>query len=296
MNYQQLDGLLVLKTVAEKRNFTAAANDLGITASAVSQIVKQLESRIGVALLNRTTRSVSVTEAGERFLAQAGPAMDQLLAALSNVGEYAETPSGLLRINLPRALYESYISPRVVSFQKKYPQVSVELYFEDGTSDIVEQGFDAGIRLSDILQKDMVAVKLIGPVRFVTVAAPKYLNKYGRPKHPKDLLAHNCLMMRLSPDRIYDRWEFEHRGSEFQVQVKGSLMLNDTTFLRQACLEGRGMMYGALDSIEPYVRSGKLEIVLESYSAISTGFYLYYPRKSQVLPKLRAFIDHLKEV
>ena len=280
--------------VAEKRNFTAAAQELGITASAVSQIVKQLEARLGVALLNRTTRSTSLTEAGERFLNQAGPAMEQILTALANVGEFAGAPSGLLRINLPRAIYEYYMSPIVASFEKKYPDVSVELYFEDGTSDIVERGFDAGIRLSDILAKDMVAIKLIGPVKFVIAGSPKYFNKKGRPRHPKELLSHNCILTRFSPERVYDKWEFETRGAEFQVQVKGKLIVNDSTFAKLAAAEGRGVIYTAAQSIENHLQSGKLETVLDSYSTSSAGFFLYYPRRSQVLPKLRAFIDHIK--
>lgn len=294
MQNDQLDGLLALKLVAEKRNFTAAANELGISASAVSQAIKQLEGRLGVALLNRTTRSTSLTEAGERFLTQAGPALEQILLALTDVGTYAQKPSGLLRLNMPRLIYPTYLAPLIVSFRKKYPEVAVELFFEDATSDVVESGFDAGIRLSDVLAKDMVAMKLMGPVRWVTVASPKYLNKAGRPKHPKDLLGFDCIVSRIAVDRLYDRWEFEHKGSDFQVQVKGSLILNDSVMALKAAIDGLGIMYASEDAIKDKVESGKLEIILNQYAATSAGFYLYYPKRSQVLPKLRAFIDHLK--
>ncbi len=197
MYHDQLNGLLALKTVAETRNFTAAAKTLGISPSAVSQAIKQLEQRLGVALLSRTTRSTSLTEAGEGFLNHAGPALDQVLVALENVGSYAEKPSGLLRLNLPRQVYPLYAAPLVASFIRKHPDITVELFFEDEASDVVEKGFDAGIRLSDILAKDVVALKLFGPVRFVTAASPEYFDKMGRPKHPEDLLSHNCIRPRL---------------------------------------------------------------------------------------------------
>ena len=293
MYHEQLDGLLALKIVADTPNFTVAAKTLGVSPSAVSQTIKQLERRLGVALLSRTTRSTSLTEAGERFLSQAGPALDQILAALENVGTYAEKPSGLLRLNLPRQIYPFYVGPLVASFIKKYPEITVELFFEDQTSDVVEKGFDAGIRLSDILAKDVVAIKLFGPVRFVTAASPKYLDKMGRPKHPKDLLFHNCIRPRLGAG-LYERWEFEDKGKEFQVQVKGSLILNDSLLMLDAAVEGAGIAYSTEDAIRDEVRSGQLEIVLDQFACVSTGFYLYYPKRSQVLPKLRAFIEHIK--
>ena len=294
MNNGQLDGLIALKLVADKRNFAAAALILGISPSAISQVIKQLENRVGIALLTRTTRTTTLTEAGERFLSQAGPAIEQILAALEEVGTYAQKPSGLLRINMPRTVYPVYLAPLIASFTKKYPEVSVELFFEDGTSDVIESGFDAGIRLSDILAKDMVATKLYGPVRFITAGSPKYFNKAGRPKHPKDLLSHNCIRARFGPDKMYDRWEFEHKGAEFQVQVKGSLILNDSLLIQKAAIDGAGVIYTTEDSIKDLVASGKLEIVLNSFASSSTGFYLYYPKRSQVQPKLRAFIEHIK--
>ena len=212
----RLNGLLALKVVAEKRNFTAVAKTLGISPSAVSQAIKQIEQRLGVALLSRTTRSTSLTEAGERFLHQSGPALDQILGALEDVGTYTENPAGLLRLNLPRQIYPCYLAPLITSFIKKNPDVTVELFFEEQSSDIVEKGFDAGVRISDILAKDVVAIKLLGPVRFVTAGSPNYFDRMGRPKHPKDLLSHNCIRSRLGPV-VYDRWEYEHKGKELQV-------------------------------------------------------------------------------
>jgi len=293
MQNDQLDGLLALKLVAEKLNFSAAAKELNVSPSAISQAIKQLESRLGVALLSRTTRSTSMTEAGRRFLDQAGPAMEQILAAIKDVGTYAEKPSGLLRLNMARVIYPTYLAPYVSSFIKKYPDVTVEIFFEDGLSDVVREGFDAGIRLSDILAKDVVAMKLFGPVRFVTVGSPKYFAKHGRPKHPKDLLIHNCIRGRLG-STIYERWEYDHKGKELQVLVKGSLIFNDSLQMLKAASEGLGLIYTIEEAVRDKVESKKLEIVLDAFAPKSDGFYLYYPQRSQVLPKLRAFIDHIK--
>lgn len=293
MYQDQLNGLLALKRVADERNFTAAAKILGVSPSAVSQAIKQLEQRLGVALLSRTTRSTSLTEAGERFLSQAGPALDQVLMALESVGSYAEKPSGLLRLNLPKQVYSFFMAPLVASFVKKYPEITVELFFEDQQSDVVEKGFDAGIRLSDILAKDVVAIKLYGPVRFVTAASPRYLNQMGRPQHPKDLLLHNCIRPRLRSGP-YERWEFQQKDNVFQVQVKGSLILNDSLLMLDAAVNDGGVVYTTEDAIQDKVRVGELEVILDEFAWISTGFFLYYPKRSQVLPKLRAFIDHVK--
>jgi DNA-binding transcriptional LysR family regulator len=270
MQLDQLNGLLALKAVAETRNFTAAARLFGVSPSAVSQTIKQLEQRLGVALLSRTTRSTSLTEAGERFLSHAGPALDQIVAALQEAGSYAEKPTGLLRLNLPRQIYPFYIAPLIASFTQKHPEITVELFFEDQQSDVVAEGFDAGIRLSDILAKDVVALKLYGPLRFVTAASPKYFDKMGRPKHPEDLLAHNCIRPRLGAG-VYERWEFHHKGKEFQVQVKGSLVMNDALLMLDAAAGGAGIVYTTETAISDKVRSAKLEIVLNQYACSSAG-------------------------
>jgi DNA-binding transcriptional LysR family regulator len=293
MDKNQLDGLLALKLVAEKRNFTAAAEELGISSPAISKMIKQLEKRLGAALLTRTTRSTSLTAAGEKFLSQAGPALDQILSAVKGFGDYANKPSGLLRINLLVSSYP-YLAPIINSFIKKYPEITVELYFDDAASDVVAKGFDAGIRISDILMKDMVAIKLFGPIRYVVLGAPKYLNKIGRPKHPQDLLAHNCIRIRVGGDWIYDKWEFEQKGKAFEVQVKGTLVMNDSVQALNAAADGVGLAYIIEDTAQKKIDSGKLEVVLNQFAPTSDGYYLYFPKVSQVQPKLRAFIDHIK--
>lgn len=294
MNKDQFDGLIALKAVADKKNFTLGAEVLGISPSAISQTIRQLEKRLGVTLLSRTTRSTNLTEAGEKFLKEASPAIDQLLLAMNNVSSSADKPSGKLRINLPRVAYPNILEPLVTSFIKKYPEITVELYFEDELSDLVEGGFDAGVRLTELTAKDMVAIKLFGPIKHVVVASPKYLNKMGRPKHPKELLNHNCLNFRFGKGSIYDGWEFENRGKEFQVQVQGSMIANDSSTLLNAALNDLGVIYYIEEMIEDKIKSGKLEMILEQYACKGDGFYLYYPKTSQVLPKLRAFIEHFK--
>lgn len=291
MEKDQLDGLLAFKLVAEKRNFTSASNELSVTTSAISQMVTQLEKRLNVALFTRTTRTVTLTEAGEKFFETIIPALDQILVAQEQVKSFASKPSGLLRLNMPRILYPAYLAPIIQSFSDKYPDITIELHFEDQSSDIFENGFDAGIRLSDILAKDMVAIKLFGPIHFIIAASPKYLNNKGRPKHPKDLLNHNCLRTRLG-NYIYERWEFEEKGKEFQVQVKGSMIFNDSLLMTEAALDGSGLIYTTEEAVKKHIKTGKLEIVLEKYKTTSDGFYLYFPKRAQVLPKLRAFIDH----
>lgn len=290
----QLDGLIALRIVSAHKSFTVAAKELGITPSAVSQIIKNLEERIGVTLLSRTTRSISLTEAGEKFLNEAGPALEQILTAFDSIGDFATKATGTLRLNLPRAAYRSCMAPLIKSFMEKYPDVTVELFFEDAKSDVVGSGFDAGVRLSDILMKDMVAVKLFGPVNFITAGSPAYFEKFGRPQHPKDLLSHKCILTRLGSG-IYDRWEFEQKGKDIQVHVKGTLIMNESGFQIGAAIDGQGIIYTTEDSIRNEIKAGQLEIVLEKYKTSSTGYYLYYPKKSQVMPKLRAFIDHVQK-
>jgi DNA-binding transcriptional LysR family regulator len=259
-------------------------------------MIKQLETRLGLSLLTRTTRSTHLSEAGERFLNEAGPAVDQILAAIKGVDSYAQKPSGLLRINLPRSTFHPYIQPLLYNFTKKYPDITIELFFEDQTSDVNEGGFDAGIRHSDILAKDMIAIKIAGPIRFVVAGSKRYFEAAGRPKQPKDLLSHNCIRFRFGTSSIYDRWEFEHKGRDKQVHVKGSLILNDPELSSGAAARGVGLIYTIEDAIKSEVKSGKLEIVLEQFAPVSSGYYLYYPSRSQTQPKLRAFVDHIQSL
>jgi DNA-binding transcriptional LysR family regulator len=294
MDKNQMDGLLALKLVAERRNFTAAADELGISPPAISKLIKQLEGRLGVTLLTRTTRSTSLTEAGERFLSQAGPALEQIIEAIKDVGTLGEKPSGRLRLNVPTLIYPNYLKKLISSFMRKYPDVAVEIHFENAATDIFAKGFDAGIRVSDILAKDMIAIKLFGPLRFVVAGSPRYFARVSRPRQPKELLAHNCVRVGTG-NRIYDSWEFESKGKAFNVRVNGSLIMNDSILALDAAVDGSGLIYTSEDAITDKIEAGKLEIVLNQFAPTSTGYYLYYPQRSQVQPKLRAFIEHVKK-
>jgi DNA-binding transcriptional LysR family regulator len=293
MDKNQLDGLLAFVLVAEKRSFTAAAEALRISPSAVSKLIRQLETRLDVTLLIRTTRATSLTEAGDNFLGQARPALESILAAMKEAGSLAEKPAGRLRLNVPQLIYPNFLKGLIATFIKKYPEVRIEIFFENAATNIFERGFDAGIRVSDILAQDMVVLKLLGSIRWVVAGAPGYLKKAGRPKLPKDLHSHDCICVGAG-ERVYDRWEFEDKGKEFAVQVRGPLIMNDATFALDAALDGLGLIYSSENAIADKLAGGGLETVLSRYAATSAGVYLYFPRRSQVHPKLRAFIEHVK--
>jgi DNA-binding transcriptional LysR family regulator len=293
MKTDALQGLQTIKLVAEHGNFSAAAAALGVSPSAISQTVRQTEERLGVALFNRTTRSVSLTEAGSRLLEKIGPAIEEIVA-VDEAADSSGSPSGLLRVNLPKMIYRHSVKPLVEGFMARYPDVSVELFFENMPMDIVSGGFDAGVRASEILASDMIAVKLFGPVRYLVVGAPRYLDEHGRPSHPRELTAHNCLCGRIGRS-LYDHWEFESSEGGFQVRVKGSLILNDAELTLDAATEGAGLAYVTDEAVRERVRSGALEVVLEDFACSTEGFYLYYPARSNNQPKLRAFVEHILE-
>ncbi|MBC97566.1 MAG: LysR family transcriptional regulator [Halobacteriovoraceae bacterium] len=295
MKKDQFDGLMALKLVAENKSFKEAAELLGVSTPAISRMINQLENRMGVTLLTRTTRSVNLTEAGHSFLTRALPAMEEIIEAQASVRTLGNKPTGALRINAPVIFYQYYLKDDIYNFLKQYPEVQLEVFSDDQATNIFEQGFDAGIRVDDIIAKDLIALKLFGPIDFITVASPQYLNEAGRPKHPKDLLHHNCVRLRFgSAAGIYDKWEFEDNGKEFTVRVSGNLILNNSEHIRQAALGHQGIVYTERGCVEEDLKTGKLEIVLESYKTQSTGFYLYYPHKKHISPTLRAFIDFLK--
>ena len=292
MKPDALQGLFVIKRIADEGSFSAAAASLGVSPSAVSQTVKQAEDRLGVALFNRTTRSMSLTEAGARLVAGIGPAFEDIAAAVDDAENAAGTPSGLLRINLPQMIYRTSFKPLVTSFMERYPDIRIELFFENTPMDIVAGGFDAGVRASEILASDMIAVKLFGPVRYLVVGAPDYLERRGRPAHPRELISHNCLCGRIG-QALYDHWEFESQEGEFAVHVRGSLTLNDAELRIDAAVEGLGLAYVTDEAAKTRLEAGQLEVVLEGFACNTEGFYLYYPARSKDQPKLRAFVDHV---
>lgn len=292
---RDLDGIPAFLLVAERRSFRAAAAELGVSASALSQTIKTLEARLGIALFHRTTRSVGLTEAGERFLERAGPAMAGFREALDAARSLSERPSGLLRINASRGVIASLVGPVLPSFLAAYPDVEVEVYADDGFVDIVEQGFDAGFRLGESLQADMVALRVSPPFRFAIAGSPDYFRRRGRPCTPEDLKHHACIRFRQMRSNGIYRWELEKDGHGFEIAVRGPLIVNDTAVMIAATLDGIGLSYVAEPLVEEMARDGRVELVLREYLPETPGMFLYYPSRSQALPKLRAFVAHMRQ-
>jgi DNA-binding transcriptional LysR family regulator len=285
-----LDGLVMFLTVAELRGFRAAARRLGVTPSAVSQAIRSLEERVGAPLFSRTTRSVGLTEAGERLLAHARPAVEMLTAGLDAASGLGGKISGRLRINVPRPSLPLLVNRLLPDFLDLYPNVQLELVGEDRFVDIVKEGYDAGIRLAQFVQVDMVAVWLTPPERFVVVGAPVFFRRYGRPTEPHDLQRFSCILLRQS-ERMIDRWEFVVDGQRITVGVEGSLVLNDVETCIRSALKGAGLFCIPRSLVMYYLERGDLETVLDRNSVEVPGLSLYYPSRSQSLPKLRAFIE-----
>jgi DNA-binding transcriptional LysR family regulator len=295
MRLTQLNGLVAFMTVAEKRGFSAAARSLGVSPSALSQSIRSLEARVGVPLFVRTTRSVSLTEAGERLLARSGPSLREAMAAVEEASTASDAVTGRLRLTVPHIAVPLVIEPVLPLLRQRHPQLSLEIDVENRNVDIVAEGFDAGIRLSESVERDMVAVRVSPPFRFVVVGAPSYLKARGRPKAPKELLAHECIGYRFFSSGTLYQWEFERRGQELQVAVRGGLVCNDARLMTRAAAAGLGLAYVTEHSVATELQSGELEAVLEDYAPEVPGYFLYFPSRAQKLPKLRALIDALRQ-
>jgi DNA-binding transcriptional LysR family regulator len=293
MNRIQLSQLSVLATVAETCSFRKAAADLGIAPSAVSHAISALEDSLGVRLLARTTRSVAPTEEGRQLLATLAPALAEIDAALETLAESRSRPAGPLRITLPRLAAEHLIAPRLGAFTQQFPEIELDLIANDNFEDIVAQGFDAGLRLGENLEADMVAVKASGPWRGAVVATPDYFQRFPVPDHPADLMDHRCIRRRFASGRIY-RWEFEKDSKPLVVDVCGPLILPDDRAILAACLDGAGLAFAFENRIEQELANGRLIRVLEDWCPPFEGFYIYYPTRRQMRPALRAFVDFFR--
>ncbi|MDX8350996.1 LysR family transcriptional regulator [Cognatiyoonia sp. IB215182] len=295
MKRTDLDGVLPLLAVVEHCSFRAAASALGVTPSAVSQAVKQLEERIGVPLLTRTTRSVGLTQAGRVFVDRVRPAMAEVSDTLASIREFGERPSGLLRINAPRIAYPVIFEPILPAFLDAYPDVEVEVFLDDGLADIVRDGFDAGIRLGQMVAPDMIARALTPPSRMVICASPQYLATYGTPKTPDDLAQHRCINFRRPTQKTIYHWRFVERGEDRHVPVSGAVTVNDPNAKMHAALAGLGLAYEVGPIVQPHLDRGELVQVLEDHLPDIPGFHIYYPGRAQIMLKLRVFIDFVVE-
>ena len=283
-------------TVVEHGSFTRAASHLGLSASALSQIVKDLEERLNLRLLNRTTRSVSLTASGRKVYDQAEPAL-RVLGNIENVAAAADgRVSGHLRLNASRIAATVYLAPMLAGFLKRYPDVSVDIRVEDQLVDVVGDGFDAGIRLGEKLHQDMIAVPLSGDLQMKVVASPSYLARFGTPSHPDELTAHRCLCYRRPSDTSVYRWEFERGNDRREVLVNGPLLVDEPAMLPSIALAGGGIAYQFSHQVDPLIASGALVQLLADWTPPFPGFFIYYPSRHQMAPALRAFIDHVREV
>jgi DNA-binding transcriptional LysR family regulator len=295
MNTTLFPQLQAFLAVARSHSFTAAARDLGVSRSAVSQSVRQLEEELRVTLVTRTTRSVALTDAGRRLVESAGPAVAQVRAALTEVTAKPGEVVGRLRLTVPRPAFEFIIKPFLPRFRERHPRIELELVFEDRRVDIVREGFDAGIRLSEFVERDMVSLRLTGPLRFLVVGTPGYLNAHGTPERPEDLLNHECLTFRSETTGSLYAWEFERGRKTWRVPVHGSIVTNNGHLCLDWALQGLGLSYAFEPLAREHLRSGRLVGVLERYASTVAGFYLYYPGRSQRSPTLRLFIETIRE-
>jgi len=287
-----LDGVEVFLSVAQHRSFRKAAAELGVTPSAISQTVRVLETRIGAALFIRTTRSVGLTEAGERFLARAKPAFEELVAASEVARGLGQRPTGLLRLSVPRAVVPILLE-LVASFCRTYPEVEVELAASKEVTDLAAEGFDAAVRLGHLVAPDMVAMAMTPPFRLIVVGSPAYFAERSWPKHPNDLRQHACLRLRRSNGALA-LWSFNDSDQTIEIAVSGSLIASDFPTALGAAIEGLGLAQLPEPLATDGLRSGKLVHVLEAYAPVMPGVFLCYPGRRQIMPKLRAFIDHVK--
>lgn len=280
--------------VAEQGSFSKAAEQLGLSPSSLSQIIRNFEERLGVRLLHRTTRSVALTEAGEQLLLRVRPALAELDAALDDVGQLRARPAGVVRVRCLRAAFRTYVAPNLAAFREAYPDVTLDILVDDAVVDLVASGFDVGFTLGEVIEKDMVALRLGGDLRQIAVASPTYIARHGRPETPKDLLAHACIRWRWPGRTTSYKWEFFVDGAWLEVDVKGPLVLSEQSMTIDAAVDGIGIAFWMEHELRPLIAKGLLVPLLEEWAAPFPGFHLSYPQQRQMAPALRAFIDFIK--
>jgi DNA-binding transcriptional LysR family regulator len=281
--------------VAAHRSFRKAAVELGVSASALSHAVASLERRMGVRLFNRTTRSVTPSEAGVQFLSRVGPALSEISAAMTGVGEFRDTPVGTIRLNASEGAARMVLEPLVIEFLRRYPEMRVDLVTEGRMVDVVAEGFDAGIRQADIVPQDMVAVACSPPIRFVVVGAPTYFLDHAPPAHPDDLAHHRCIRSRLPNGALY-RWEFSCAGETRSIAPDGPLTLDNYNLMVAAALHGVGLVWVNEWAVADHLTAGRLREVLAPWSPAQPGLCLYYPGHRNIPAGMRAFVALVREV
>jgi len=289
-----LDDLLAFMAVARQRSFTKAAAQLGVSQSALSHTVRELEAQLGVRLLTRTTRSVSPTEAGERLLGTIGPRFEEIDAELAGLSEFRDKPAGTIRISATDHVTDTLLWPRLTGFLRQYPDIKVEIIVDYGLTDIVAERFDAGVRDGEQVAKDMIAVRIGPDMRMAVVGAPAYFKTRQRPTRPQALVDHTCINLRLPTHGGLYAWEFEKGGRELRVRVDGQLVFNGTNQMLNAALAGFGLAYVPEDLVAPHIARGRLVRVLEDWCPPFPGSHLYYPSRRQPSPAFTLLVDALR--
>ncbi|MBY5785059.1 LysR family transcriptional regulator [Rhizobium leguminosarum] len=294
MERQNINDLMVFLVVARERSFTKAAAKFGVSQSALSHTLRQLEQRLGVRLLTRTTRSISPTEAGERMLQSIGPLFDEIGSALDGLNILRDQPAGTVRLTAGDYQIQCYIWPKLRTFLQQYPDIRLELDVNYGLQDIVSEGYDAGVRFGEQIAKDMISVRIGPDVRFAVVAAESYFASRDIPRHPKDLMQHRCINLRLPTYGGLYAWEFEENGREIKVRVDGQLVFNTIYNVLEAALDGFGFAYVPEDIAKLHLGTGRLHRFLEDFSPYWEGFHLYYPSRRQSSPAFSLLVNALR--
>ena len=289
-----LDDLVAFVAVGRERSFTKAAAKLGVSQSALSHTIRELEARLGVRLLTRTTRSVAPTEAGERLLHSLGPRFEEIEAELAALSELREKPAGTIRITATEYAIDALLWPKLAKFLVQYPDIKVELFNDPALTDIVAQRFDAGVRAGEQVAKDMIAVRIGPDLRMAVVGTPSYLKKRTEPKRPQDLVNHDCINLRLSTLGGLYAWEFAKGGRELKVRVEGQLVFNGSAQLLNAALAGFGLAYVPEDLARPHIAKGRLRHVLEDWCPPYSGYHLYYPSRRQPSAAFALLVEALR--
>ncbi|QCI64864.1 LysR family transcriptional regulator [Phreatobacter stygius] len=291
MRLDQLSGLIAFLKVAETKSFTRAAAELGVSPPSLSEAVRGLEARLGVRLLNRTTRSVGLTEAGAAYLDRVGPAAEEILTAGAALKETRDHPAGLLRISVPWIAGPLLMEPLMTPFLKAYPDVKLDLVFDDGFVDLAAEGFDAGIRIGELLEQDMIAVRVSAALRTAVVASPDYLARHGTPARPADLDGHACIAYRLASNRAIAPWDFVVDGRDIAYRPDPRLSANTMPLMVDAAARGLGLAFVVERLAAARIGDATLVKVLEAYCPAYDPLHIYYPSRRLTPPKLRAFVD-----
>lgn len=294
MAKEDFNDLLWFLAVAEEKSFTRAAAKLGITQSTLSHTIKRLEMRMGIRLLTRTTRSVATTEAGERLRQSLAPRVAEIEAEIAALMEFRDKPAGTIRLTLSDHAFDSIVWPKLRPVLADYPDIKLELSIDNGLRNIVEDGFDAGVRLGESVEKDMIAIRIGPDWRMVAVASPDYFATHPTPRHPQELIAHNCMNMRQTRGGGLYAWEFEKADQELRVRVDGQLTFNTSYAMVDAALKGYGIAFLPENLVERHIASGDLVQVLDDWCPKFPGYYVYYPSRRQNLPAFKIIVDALR--